>query len=95
MIEILASESANGFGMSQWLELGVILTTVLLTVATVGLWVATAQVHKDEVIKMTSELSHANDNMTDVALAEIDAHHLNRERMRHVRRQRHTTGAGR
>lgn len=92
MIELLASESASGFGVSQWLELGVVLSTlgaVLSTLAlvfvTAGLWYATSLVHKDEINKMTDAASHANDNITEVALAEIDAHHHNVRRMARIR----------
>lgn len=86
MIELASEATTTAFGMSQWLELAVILSTLILTIATVGLWVATAQVHKDEIIKMSGDLSHANDNMTEVALAEIDAH---REKVQTIRKISH------
>lgn len=89
MIELASEAVSTGFGVSQFLELGVILTTVILTVATVGLWYATAQVHKDEIVKMSSDLSHANDNMTDVALAEIEDRHAERvEQLKRIKARR-------
>lgn len=91
---VLASETTST-GSDFWghvLELGVVISTLMLVVVTVGLWKATAQVHHDEVMKMSGELSHANDNMTEVALAEIDAHAAARQRMQQVRRARRHGG---
>lgn len=90
MIELLASETvAESFGLSQILELAVVVSTLVLTLATIGLWYATAQVHKDEINKMTGALSHDNDNMTDVAMAEIAAHHNDRVRqLRQIQRRK-------
>lgn len=77
-----AEETASGIaGLFHWAELGV---TALLVVATFSLFYATSKVHHDEVAKMGDHLADANDNMTDVALAEIDAHHTNRRRMQYV-----------
>jgi hypothetical protein len=73
---LFAAESL--FTTSHILELAVV-----LTIATAGLWYSTAQVHKDEVIKMTDAATHANDNITQVALAEIDSH--NKDRMKVIR----------
>lgn len=79
----LAQEGATGIGrLLPWAELGV---TALLVIATTALFWITAQVHKDEVNKMGDHLAHDNDNMTSVALAEIDAHHRNRRRLQLVR----------
>lgn len=90
MIELLASETAETFGLSQILELAVVISTFALVLVTAGLWYATAQVHKDEIHKMTDALSHDNDNMTDVALAEIASHHSDKVRqMRRISSRKH------
>lgn len=90
MIELANEAVTSTFGLSQILELGVILSTIILTLATVGLWYSTAQVHKDEVMKLTNELGNANDNMTDVARDEIAANHAERmAQLRRVQRKGH------
>lgn len=65
-----------------------LIVTGALTVASFGLWWVTVQVHRDEITKMGDHLADANDNMTEVALAEIDAHHKNMYRIRELRQQR-------
>jgi hypothetical protein len=82
-----AAETAAGF--MHWAEL---IITAALVAATTALFWATFKVHHDEVIKMGDHLSHDNDNMTDVAMAEIDAHHQDARnrmaRVRHLNRMR-------
>lgn len=80
-------EAAAGF--MHWAEL---IITGALVVATFSLFWVTSKVHHDEVVKMSDHLSHDNDNMTDVAMAEIDAHHQDARarmtRLRHLNRMR-------
>jgi hypothetical protein len=83
----LASETL--YSVSHILEFGVVLSTLALVLVTAGLWYATAQVHKDEINKMTDASSHANDNMTEVALAEIRSHH---EKIRHINQLKRRKG---
>jgi hypothetical protein len=85
-----AEGTANSL-MGDILSYTELISVVLLTVGTFGLWFVTAQVHRDEVTKMTASMTSANDNMadandniTDVALAEIGAHHRNTTRMRRL-----------
>lgn len=76
--------AAEAAGFMHWAEL---IITSALVVATFALFWVTYKVHHDETIKMADHLSHDNDNMTDVAMAEIDAHHADaRVRMSRVRR---------
>lgn len=82
-------EQAGGLlhTLLPWAEL---IITGLLVVATFALFVVTDKVHKDEVTKMGDHMAEANNNMTDVALAEIDSHSTARARMRAVRNLHHT-----
>jgi hypothetical protein len=63
-----AAEGSESSHMLEWLL--VISTAALAIVTALCAW-TTYLVHKDA----SREMSHANDNATDVALAEIDAHH--------------------
>ena len=90
MFTIAAEHAESILSLSALLELGVILSTIGLTIVSLGLWKATADVHRDEINKMTDALSHDNDNMADVAIAAIDSHAAARQRMREVSRARRT-----
>lgn len=85
----VAQESAGDAPlMTKLLSYVELAVTFLLTVASFGLWWVTVQAHRDEINKMSDHLADANDNMTEVALAEIDAHHRNANRIRVLRQQR-------
>lgn len=82
--------SAEDFGMSQFLEILLILSTIGLIIPTIGVWVVTAKVHKDEILKLAQGMENANDNMTSVALAEISAHHTEKvQELRKISRRKH------
>lgn len=92
---VAAGEGAANTLMGNILSYTELISVILLTIGTFGLWFVTAQVHKDEVTKMANtmtsandNLADANDNITDVALAEIDAHHRNLTRMQQLARVR-------
>lgn len=85
----LAQESTGDAPlMTKLISYAELFVTIMLTVASFGLWWVTVQVHRDEVTQMADHLADANDNMTDVALAEIDAHHRNMNRIRLLRQNR-------
>jgi hypothetical protein len=79
----VAAEHSEGLTVGLLAEFGVIAVSILLTIATIGLWKATAMVHKDEVTKMTAGLIHDNDNMTRVARDAMEQTH--REHVRELR----------
>lgn len=87
MITFAAEHAESIISLSSILELGVIVSTLMLTIVSIGLWKATSDVHKDEINKMTDALSHDNDNMTEVAIAAIDSHAAARARMRKTARK--------
>lgn len=75
-----------------------LIITVAVVVTNAGLWWITALVHRDETKRLSEmttntvdHLADANDNITDVALAEIDAHHRNAYRMRELSHARRRT----
>jgi len=86
---LASAETATEAGLNMGLiaEISLVIVTILLTVATIGLWIATQNVHKDEIAKMTEGLVHDNDNMRDVALSEI--HRQRVKQLRKVQRHRH------
>lgn len=90
----VATASAGAADVLHWAEPILAVATVALVIVTAVLVWATLLVHRDEINKMGDHLADANDNMTDVALAEIDAHSHVRDRMRHVTRVRHLARKG-
>lgn len=80
MIEFLAMEAADTVESSgHMVDLMLVLGTFLLTFVTgITGWVTWKlyKVSLFEIRHATDEVSHANDNATSVALAEIHAHHV-------------------
>jgi hypothetical protein len=66
------------------IELLVFVATILLVIPTFGVWIVTAKLNKLTI----QEMSHANDNATEVALAAIDSHTIQRAKLAEVRRMR-------
>lgn len=94
----LAQESSGDAPlMTKVMSYMELIITVAVVVTNAGLWWITVLVHRDETRKLSElasdandHLADANENLTDVALAEIDAHHRNAYRMRELRHARRT-----
>lgn len=99
VVMTLAQESSGDAPlMTKVMSYAEFLTTALVVITNAGVWWISAVLHRDETRKRSEEtrelanhLADANDNITDVALAEIDAHHRNTWRMRELRQQRRRT----